>query len=93
MAGKDGTAVMPGGFAPERWRAALNRALESAEDGPEGLTMREIAQMLGVTLHLAQLQVREAVSAGLLEFAGMRQGRSIIGRSKSTPVYALRSAT
>ena len=70
----------------DEWRAAL-RAAESAR--PEGLSARELGELLGLGEHATRKQIRKAIAAGELRCAGRRYEPSIDGTPRPIPIYRL----
>lgn len=63
----------------EMERAVLNRA--------EGVSTRDVAESLGITLEAASRRIDRWIVAGIMRYGGKRDGRARDGKRTSVPVY------
>jgi len=68
----------------DEWAAELDRL---SNESAEGMTVRDIATSLRISLKLARDKVRRAMDAGLCEYAGLRRVTRIDGKPTKAPVY------
>jgi predicted HTH transcriptional regulator len=69
--------------SPE-WVDKLTRAMSSK---PEGLTTREISEILGVHRETALYRIHEAIAGGWLEYKGRARRPTIDGLTQPVPIY------
>ena len=74
-------------ISTDEWLAELDRIFKESGD-IQGLTMREIATHLNLSVDHTQERIRKAVYSGQWKFVGYKRSPSIDGRISKIPVYA-----
>lgn len=74
-------------IALDEWMAELDRLTSAAARGPEGFTVADVCRATGLAHQTVGERVRLLVKAGLLQYVGKRQEKSVIGSVVHVPVY------
>lgn len=78
---------MPEPIRLDEWLAELSKDRAAVVEGPEGFTVQEVAEKLGIGHRAAGYRVRDWALAGLVEFVGRRRETSLTGNPVLVPVY------